>query len=884
MLESWQEAVGKRVADHLYGHVTVLGCWPEVLRARIEQAVLLARVAPGEHFNVVKMYALGEQLSLLDYADFDDVPFPTLSRSWRINLATGTIVYRDYAESGNPPVLHRKELLLPADDPRIPAYAALTQTAETLGLFDDPSRIGFREQWLARIAMQGYALQGEEFVPIANVEADAAIASAAVLAGPIQRHLTALSRTNLSAPVQALWRHGLIGPDRTFFDYGCGKGDDVRTLCANGIDASGWDPYFCPAAALRAADTVNLGFVINVIENRDERAEALRRAYGCASGVLAVAAMLASQQPPDGRTHGDGYLTSRNTFQKYFTQVQLRDLIEQVLDESAIAVGPGVFFVFRNKGLEQRFLQHRYGARAGSALQGTWLRMARARREPRRLRVREPKPSREAAFIVSHQAQLHSLWLAHVELGRSPMPDELAPELVEQLSACGAWTKLCRMATGEFDDEPRARAARQKYHDLIVFAALQQFGRRLPYRDLDIGLQRDIRHHFGDYQTLQNAAKRLLLELNQPERLHVACLEASERGLGWLEDSHSLQLHTRLVPKLPALLRVYIACATVLIGDIADFDLAKIHIRSRKVTLLKYEDFDASPMPRLRQRVKVKLRELDLDLFDYGSAEYPCPLLYFKSRFINEESTYYPEQVEFEAQCDRLGLLPFGGAEPSATDFFAILEARRWEIDGYSLIRSRGTPSLEAACGRHLTYRHFIECGETQARTGLLNLPRKPDTYTALYELAANVLDPVIDYFGMIELSYGFCSAELAKAIPGRIAAALDQHAGHEVNRLGRPICERLGAACDFIVADEDMEEVAFWVAVNTPFDRLYFYGKDRPIHVSYSDTPARQFVRMTLNASGRHIPRVDRAVAVYGNSPLDGEESAQTAPSLRTR
>ncbi|WP_413674401.1 DNA phosphorothioation-associated putative methyltransferase [Massilia cellulosiltytica] len=864
MPEPLQGAVGKRVADHVYGHVTALAAWPDALRARIEHAATLARVTPGEHFNVVKMHALGEQLSLLAYEDFDAVPFPTLSKSWRVNVVTATVVYRDYADSRNPPVLHRKELLLSPDDPRIPGYAALTRTAEALGLFDDPSRIGFREQWLARIASRGYALQGDEFIPIANVEDVQDVAPTAVLAGPIQRHLTALSRTNLSAPVQALWRHGLIGSERTFFDYGCGKGDDVRTLRANGIDASGWDPHYCPDAGVRTADTVNLGFVVNVIDSLDERAEALHRAYACADGVLAVAAMLASQQPPDGRVHGDGYLTSRNTFQKYFTQVQLRDFIEHVLDESAIAVGPGVFFVFKDKGLEQRFLRRRYGARAAHALQGTWLRMAQVARAPAPRREREPKPGREAAFIASHQTQLHALWLAHVEVGRPPLPDELAPELVEQLSAGGAWSTLCRIATSAFDDAPRERAARQKQQDLIVFAALQQFGKRQPYRDLEVGLQRDIRHHFGDYQALRDAAKRSLGELSRPEHLHAACVEASERGLGWLEDSHSLQLHTQLVPKLPALLRIYIACATVLVGDIADFDLVKIHVRSGKVTLLSFEDFDASPLPRLRQRVKVKLKELDLDLFDYGSAAYPSPILYAKSRFINEECAHYPEQLEFEAQCERLGLMPPAGAEPDAADFFASLETRRWRIDGYRLVRSQDAPALDAACGRFLTYRHLIECGETQRRTKLPNLPRQPDSYTALYELAAFILDPVIEYFGMIELSYGFCSAELARAIPGRIAPTLDQHAGHELNRRGKPICERLGAACDFVVTDEDMEEVALWVAAHTPFDRLYFYGKDRPIHVSYSNTPARQFVRMGPNASGTRVPRIDRSVLLY--------------------
>ncbi len=115
-------------------------------------------------------------------------------------------------------------------------------------------------------------------------------------------------------------------------------------------------------------------------------------------------------------------------------------------------------------------------------------------------------------------------------------------------------------------------------------------------------------------------------------------------------------------------------------------------------------------------------------------------------------------------------------------------------------MRSRTIPTLDAPCGRYLSYRQLIECGETQARTGLPNRPREPDSYTALHDLTVNILDPVIEYFGMIELTYGFCSPELARRIPGRIAPALDQHAAAEKKRNGEPICERLGTACDFLV------------------------------------------------------------------------------------
>jgi hypothetical protein len=85
-----------------------------------------------------------------------------------------------------------------------------------------------------------------------------------------------------------------------------------------------------------------------------------------------------------------------------------------------------------------------------------------------------------------------------------------------------------------------------------------------------------------------------------------------------------------------------------------------------------------------------------------------------------------------------------------------------------------------------------------------------------LYELAINILDPIIDYFGMIQLTYGFCSHDLGKHIKKRVAPKLDQHAAHELNTKKNLICPRLGAAVDFIVEDENMREVADWVKLHS--------------------------------------------------------------------
>ena len=86
-------------------------------------------------------------------------------------------------------------------------------------------------------------------------------------ATPIPRHRTAIRRGGHSRPVSLAQIHGLIGPDTSFFDYGCGHGEDVMFLKGAGIRAAGWDPYYLPGSQQESADCVNLGYVLNVIED-----------------------------------------------------------------------------------------------------------------------------------------------------------------------------------------------------------------------------------------------------------------------------------------------------------------------------------------------------------------------------------------------------------------------------------------------------------------------------------------------------------------------------------------------------------------------------------------------------------------------------------------
>jgi hypothetical protein len=164
---------------------------------------------------------------------------------------------------------------------------------------------------------------------------------------------------------------------------------------------------------------------------------------------------------------------------------------------------------------------------------------------------------------------------------------------------------------------------------------------------------------------------------------------------------------------------------------------------------------------------------------------------------------------------------------------------------------------LDQRCGLYLTFRDLVEAGETWKKTGVANVPQQPDTMVALRRLAEDILDPVITKFGRLEVTYAFASPALTRHIRGRIDPARDQHAGHELRPDGTPVCPRLGQAADFRVDGACSGRIAAWIASTLPFDRMYFYGSDRPLHVSIGPQETRSVIVMIPGPSGRRVPRV---------------------------
>ena len=426
----------------------------------------------------------------------------------------------------------------------------------------------------------------------------------------IERHRTAQRRSALSSPMQHLLRFGFLDGSQSLFDYGCGRDDDLRLLSQLNVPASGWDPVFRPDADRQSADIVSLGFVLNVIEDPNERRATLKAAFALSRKVLIVSVMLGYQSKREQfAAYEDGGRTQRNTFQKYYVQDEFRSYVEKTLGANATPIAAGICLVFRDAMEEQLFLLARQ----------------QVRREWRLLR-REPNSEAVASLIEEHREQIDTYWLRALELGRPAAPEE-CPEAQSLIRLVGSWRRVHEWVGRFFSPDEYEAAAIGRQEDLLVYFALSHFGKRRPYSQLPERLQRDVQFFFGSITKARNAGKRALFATGESARLEEAAVFChDELGIGVLNEDHDLTFHQSVLGECLPLIRIYVGCALQLFGDAGSVDLIKAHLQSGKVTFLVYDDFEGASTPRLIERIKVDLPRLRVDFFDYVGEYEPQPL------------------------------------------------------------------------------------------------------------------------------------------------------------------------------------------------------------------------------------------------------------------
>jgi DNA phosphorothioation-associated putative methyltransferase len=471
------------------------------------------------------------------------------------------------------------------------------------------------------------------------------------------RARTAISRTDLSKPVTQALQDGVITAARSVLDYGCGRGGDVARLRELGYISSGWDPVFAPNEPLVAADIVNLGYVVNVIESPEERAETLRNAWNLTSSALIVAARLDWEARGVGsQPIADGVVTTRGTFQKFYTQYELKSWIESVLGCDAHAAAPGVFYIFR------------------SPADAESLRARQVRR-----RSAAPRQSVSQLLYERHSELLQELASFLEDRGRLPDVSELNGGN-SLLSAFGsvrqAFRVLCR-ATGRSDWSAEAAHARD---NLLVYLALSAFTKRPRIGSLPDDIQRDIRDLFGSYRAAIAEADRLLFSLNSHEDLTRTVDELIVGKI--LPDA--LYFHASVIPELPPFLRVYEGCGRALAGWVSA-TVVKLHRQQRKISYLFYPEFEKDPHPALNASLRVDLQTFDIRFTDFRESSNP-PILHRKETLLAQHHPLYPKFARLTAQEERADLLNVPNIGTRNT-WNKLLEQEGWRLAGHRLLR-----------------------------------------------------------------------------------------------------------------------------------------------------------------------------------------------------
>ncbi len=403
---------------------------------------------------------------------------------------------------------------------------------------------------------------------------------------------------------------------------------------------------------------VNLGYVVNVIEDPAERLATVQDAWRLTREVLVVAARLdTDHRELSGTPLGDGVLTRIGTFQKYFTQDELVRWLRDSIDEQPVAVAPGVFYLFRDTARREAF--------AASSF---------------RSRVAPFSLSKSIALYRENKVALTALADFFDEHGRLPATGELAAaETLEEAfgSVRRAFTFL-RTATGP---ERWGLVRRIRSADLLVYLALARLRGRPPLSVLPAALKRDIRSVFPSYRFACAAADTLLFRAGNAQAVEAACQESR---VGKLTPS-ALYVHESALASLPPVLRVYEGCARTHVGSVEGANVIKLYRQRSQVSYLAYPDFDTDPHPVLSRSTTTRLGSLEIHVRRYERSTNP-PILHRKELFVHPSYVHHRKFARLTCQEEEHGLYEGSASIGHAEQWRAALAERRLGYLGHDLV------------------------------------------------------------------------------------------------------------------------------------------------------------------------------------------------------
>jgi len=641
--------VGKHLPNALYVHTDALIHLDPTLRDYERQARNL--VADTSHATIIKFGMDMPKISYLYYPDFDRDPHPQLHQSILVDLTEEQVTVRQYHNSHNPPILHRKETFVTPDYPLYQKFVELTQQEVALGLLDNSRRIGTLQEWTRLLLQQGVTFEDHSVAcPI-----DCPLAKKKAIL--IERHKAALKRSELSRPLRIALEADVFKEGYSFFDYGCGHGQDVKCVEEMGYISSGWDPFYRPHARRESADVVNLGYIINVIEDLVERRQTLIDAWELTQKVLIVSAQVLVDDRRRGLiAYGDGVVTNRNTFQKYYEQEELKLYIDQVLEVDSIPAGLGMYVVFRHEAEAESFR----ASRLYSSLT-------------------TPRIQAKVRNFEDYQALLAPLMDFYTKRGRLPVKGELAEEtaIKAEFRSYQRAFKLVLQATSR--DEWDAITDKRR-EDLLVYLALGKFSGRPTIRKLAPEIKADVKALFGSYKQACTVADLLLLNVGDMNKIASLCRE-SKIGKH-LNDA--IAIHVSALEKLPPLLRLYEGCASRNFYRLENANIIKLYYNKPKITYLVYPEFDTLAHPTLRATMEVDLHNLSVTYHDISDETNPL-ILHQKDALVAPDYPSYKQFVRLTKKEQKSGLLENRDAIRRLHGWLRRLREREIRIEGHKL-------------------------------------------------------------------------------------------------------------------------------------------------------------------------------------------------------
>ncbi|QUS61403.1 DNA phosphorothioation-associated putative methyltransferase [Synechocystis sp. PCC 7339] len=614
---------GKRLPDALYIHYSTIPYLPSILQnyESYTRQIFYENYQFESHqdlqFTLIKFNLSEPKISYLNYPDFDLDAHPALAQSTQVNLELNDCQVRHYGE--NPPILHRKETFVCADYPLYETFVALTQAEEKLGLLANSRQIGHRQQWKKRLQQFRVRIEDHKLIEIKE----------SVHQSPkIDRHKAAIVRRQMSRPVRSLFDADLLSQGMTFFDYGCGHGEDLKFVSEKGFTVQGWDPFYKPDSDRHPADVVNLGYVINVIENPAERREALVQAWELTQKILVVSAQVLIADGGLGHiAYGDGVITSRNTFQKYYDQEELKLYIDQVLGVDAIPVALGTYFVFRDESQAETFRASRFRSRASTP----------------RLRLSVKR-------FEDYQELLKPLMNFLMERGRLPKKGELEAE-AEICAEFKTLTRAFKVIEQATDAEDWQRITEQRKQDIQIYLALSHFAKRPRFSHLADNLQTDIKVLFGTYKEACLLSDMMLFSLGDLQNL----ADIAQRSPVGICSKKALVVHISALENLDPLLRLYEGCASRTVGRLDNVTLVRFYLHEPKIAYIFCPDFDTNPHPRWQMMMQIGLQDLRVRYKEYDP-DY-APVVHRKERLVMTEYPLVEKFAKLSQQEEDWGLL-----------------------------------------------------------------------------------------------------------------------------------------------------------------------------------------------------------------------------------